>query len=887
MDTSPGCPSDDDVARFVDGKLPAEERSQLQSHIDRCDACRVLVAEAADARLRDRTARDNPDSLGPARLPPLKKGTEVGRYIVLEYLGAGGMATVYAAFDPVLDRRVALKLLNREAHAREGADFLLREARLVARFAHPNVITVHDTGTFGEQLFLAMELVTGGTLRQWLDAPRSQSEILAMLVEAGRGLAAAHDAGLVHRAGKRDNVLLGGVGRPRVRDWGRAGPCGPRPSSGGTPAYMAPEQIDGQRADARTDIFSFCVTLYEALYQQRPFDGETLSQLKSAIADGKVREPPRDRKVSTGLHGLILAGLAADPATRPASLRSLLDRLAVRPWRRRLIWAGVGIALLGGLVSIVGDRVLTARAHVCSGAAQLLDGTWSNTLREKMRARFAQSGLAWAATSFATTSAGLDSYARRWTEAYVSACEETRVRKRHPARTWASTANCLDTRRREMAALVDLLVNADRDTVAHAASAVDKLHEVGLCTGVDREEWLPKDPVVRARLDEAVGQVDRVVALLDLGKGGEGRALVEAAAHALRGLGDPLDEAYADTVLSTTLAQIGDMPGAVDACWAGLEAAQGWGDNGQILESLKALIQLEAMYLGQPELALRLSRVALALIARSGNSVDDIVDVKYGRFTALLAVGQYEEAFTDLREVVAYIDKRFGASSVLGYETRSNLAIAEFSIGRVEESCAEFARAREGLERLLGVGHPDTLIARSNLGNMLTVLGRIDEAAPLLESTLQAERAAFGPQSVSTALAMGNLAEVRLAQHRFAEAAELEQQAITVLEKSVGRDAITLAEPLTQLGLAQTQLGHADAAVPIIERALAISTANGASATDLARVQLSLATALRAGKRDAARSRKLAATAQKAWLDADQKWGGLNRRFADECAPYL
>ena len=252
----------------------------------------------------------------------LQHGQLVGRYVVLAPLGAGGMGVVYAAFDPQLDRKVALKLLHSEAVSASGATQskndgyarLLREAQAMARLRHPNVVAVHDVGKIDERVFIAMEFVEGGTLKQWLRArPRTRQEVLAVFIQAGRGLMAAHEAGLVHRDFKPDNVLVSVKGQAQVLDFGlaKATEEGERPSPGesrtnlgtstlstnltqvgailGTPAYMAPEQHLGDVTDARTDQFSFCVALWSALYREAPFAGESLGELASSVCGGELR----------------------------------------------------------------------------------------------------------------------------------------------------------------------------------------------------------------------------------------------------------------------------------------------------------------------------------------------------------------------------------------------------------------------------------------------------------------------------------------------------------------------------------------------------------------------------------------------------------------------
>ncbi len=245
----------------------------------------------------------------PARINErIGAGMMVGRYRLLTAIGRGGFGVVFEAVDTELGRRIALKLLGSQRRGEAAEARLMREAQAMARLSHPNVITVYDVGSFDGGVFIAMELVDGGTLAGWLAQPRPWRRVVELFLRAGRGLAAAHRAGLVHRDFKPENVLVGRDEQVRVTDFGvarmtdAAGDAGAAtggdarvaPSltrSGallGTPAYMAPEQMDGAGSDARADLFSFCVALWEALYGARPFRGATVEELRAAIAVGRL-----------------------------------------------------------------------------------------------------------------------------------------------------------------------------------------------------------------------------------------------------------------------------------------------------------------------------------------------------------------------------------------------------------------------------------------------------------------------------------------------------------------------------------------------------------------------------------------------------------------------
>jgi len=305
----------------------------------------------------------------------------LARFALRERLGEGGMGQVWRARDPELDRDVAVKVLRPEVvtsavRASEARARLKREAQAMARLAHPNVIAVHEVGDAADQVFVVMELVKGGTLRQWLDAgPRGVDAILDVFVQAGRGLAAAHAAGLVHRDFKPENVLVGDDGRARVTDFGLVGlgehaaeaaPSGDAPLSLtrtgavlGTPAYLAPEALRGGAATVASDQFSFCVALYEALWRQPPFPGDTVQALFSSVTRGALVPPPRQPRVPPRVRDAVVRGLAVDPGARWPSMQALLAELTARRSRWVVAGAGgVGLAAVAGIaiVALDGDR---------------------------------------------------------------------------------------------------------------------------------------------------------------------------------------------------------------------------------------------------------------------------------------------------------------------------------------------------------------------------------------------------------------------------------------------------------------------------------------------------------------------------------------------------
>ena len=335
------CPDENSLLRFARGEAGGEMVA-IETHLDGCETCRkALAAAASETTLPGMAARHQ-----------LTPGQRVGRYEIERELGRGGMGIVYQARDVTLDRRVALKLLH--ARSDEGAQArLLREAQVMAKLAHPNVVPVFELGEWNREVYLVMELVSGVTLEAWLKREKHRTrEILEKFIAAGRGLAAAHAAGVVHRDFKPANVLVGGDERVRVTDFGlsRPGPALELPATDsavvtrdgavvGTLAYMAPEQLDGKVADERSDQFAFCVALAEALAGVRPFEGETWAQLSQ-----RLMSAPKLAGVPRRFRPVLLRGLAKDPARRFASMTALLNALERS---QRLGWgavAGTGVA---------------------------------------------------------------------------------------------------------------------------------------------------------------------------------------------------------------------------------------------------------------------------------------------------------------------------------------------------------------------------------------------------------------------------------------------------------------------------------------------------------------------------------------------------------------
>ncbi len=375
-----GCLDDNVATEFVSGALTGAQVTKVESHLAGCADCRSLVAALATTSDEDSDIHTRPHLIGHAATLPTQpqaphpfqyKNNQVGRYLFLDAIGAGGMGVVFSAYDPHLGRKVAIKLLRAGGplNANEARARLRREAQAIAQLNHPNVVGVYDVGTTeAGDVYVAMEFVDGDTLTTWLPRwNRSWRDIVDIFVQAGRGLAAAHEEGLLHRDFKPDNVLVGADGRPRVGDFGLArslitpdeqaapmpqhlpGVSSPLTATGtvlGTPRYMPPEQLTGAVIDARSDQFAFCVALYEALFRLHPLPGETAVSMVERGA--RALAPPDGHKVPPVVIGAIMRGLEREPARRFPSMTVLLAELT-RPQRSRsTAWIAAGAFGIAG-----------------------------------------------------------------------------------------------------------------------------------------------------------------------------------------------------------------------------------------------------------------------------------------------------------------------------------------------------------------------------------------------------------------------------------------------------------------------------------------------------------------------------------------------------------
>ncbi|HEV7554643.1 MAG TPA: tetratricopeptide repeat protein [Kofleriaceae bacterium] len=775
------CPSETMVAQFADAQLAEPSRSELERHIDTCPRCRQLVG----ALVRD------PGREQDARPTPVIPGTVVGRYVIEELVGIGGMGAVYAAHDPNLDRKVAVKLLRENALDSVSRERLVREAKTLAKISHPNVVAVHDVGVADDSVFIAMELVTGGSLATWCrSAKRTSREIVSMYVQAGRGLVAAHRAGIVHRDFKPDNVLVDSDGRPRVSDFGLARAVAESADGGvgldhaltitnsrasgfaGTPAYMSPEQFEGAVADARSDQFSFCVSLYQALYDQRPFAGDNVAELAASVLGAELRRPRSgDRRVVRAIE----RGLSHDPGARFASLDELLAELEPRhsAWR----YGAPAIALAGVAVMFAVTRT-TPESEDCAGADAEIAHAWSASDKAAVASAFAATKLAYAADTSSKISTRLDSYATRWIASHDGACRATRVRHDQSEAAMQLRMNCLGDRQRQLHSLVQVLAAADAKTVESAVRATSELPNPETCDDVSRLQ--------------AVAPID------------------PAHANEITALTAKIAEADA-------LASVGKLPRAVEILTGAVADAR---KLGHAPTEAKALLELGGVQLEAGDAKTGEANLHDAIRSAERGHADDIradAAVRLVHAVRVLHPADIDGAIHDAEAVLARAPNGF-----LDAALALNIGGVALQQGKFDQALASFERARDGFTRERG---PNAIELIASLGNIAATYQARGEGTKALEAGRRAATLAetvLGPDHPGTGKNLYSVAGALLELQRPDEALQVASRVKTIYEHSLGEHDSTYANVVFAIALIEAQRKNYDDAVKQATRAIAI-----------------------------------------------------------------
>lgn len=758
----------------------------------------------------------------PESEPSLAKGAALGRYVVLDALGHGAIGIVYRAFDPQLDRRVAIKLLRRTpAFASGEQERLLREGKTMARLSHPNVVTVYDVGTYDDQVFVAMELIDGVTLRSWLLARRSWRDIVGMFVQAGRGLAAAHTAGIVHRDFKPDNVLVGTDGRVRVVDFGLAwtpegaapsesGSASPEPASTawpsatlgsmvGTPRYSPPEQLDGRRVDPSADQFAFCASLWEALYEAAPFAGDDMLTLIANIREGRLPRAPPNRGAPRPVFDALRRGLSGEPEQRFPSMDTLLSVLEDDPALVRRKWLGPTIAVIVALagVTVAASARIHERQTVCDGGDTKLGDVWNPARKASVRRALLASGKPWAGETADGVTAELDRYSHDWSAMRRAACEATNVRHEQSPALMDLRMQCLDERLEQVQSVATLLSQPDDSLLALAPKAAYSLTPLRGCAdtrALSAPVPLPGDPAVRADVEGVRAALTKVKALNELGRYADAdrmaAVLTDRAQHTQY---DPV-VAEALEARGDSLEYLADYPRAVESYRQALLSAERGLDRTRAVSAMVNLVWALGVDQGLHEPAHQYAAHAKALLSGLGGDVELEANLASHEATVFRDEGHASEAESLALTTVEKRKLVFGTS-------HPRYAMAVGNLAAIRSDQARFADAlslsREALDinaRTLGEHHPDYALSLQDVAGALNLVGQKAEARKLVLQAITVFADALGPDHPRVASADFTLGLIDMDLSELAEAEHHLRHALAVAESLRGGGHVYLAE---------------------------------------------------------------------------------------------
>jgi tetratricopeptide (TPR) repeat protein len=782
-----------------------------------------------------------PSSAEDAPPPPL----QLGRYQILGQLGAGGAGIVLAALDPTLHRKVALKVLRPQTANVGDHDTRLRfEAQAMAQLAHPNVVTVFEVGRVGEQVYVAMELVEGGNLRGWMKAAHTWREVVEIFIAAGRGLVAAHSAGLIHRDFKPDNVMLGRDGRPRVTDFGlviqdatgelKPDSQDPVTSSSfhggvvGTPAYMSAEQWAGGAVDARSDQFAFCVSLWEVLFGRRPFTGERVADLRDAVRRGAIGEPG-DRRVPRWLVAALRRGLASDPAARWPTMAALLARLERGLHRRRSTVVAVAAVALAALA--IGFAVAEARRvpDPCAPPTERVAAVWSPARGARLRLHLALIDPVEGAARFARIASALDTGTRGWSAMHVDACRATRVEGRQSDTLLDRRMACLDRWLGELATTVTALEQvADRGAVDQAVHAANALSPLEACADQRALTDAPlpasaADRATAAALDRAIAEVEVAIraARLD-GVAARASALVAAA----RTLGHPPTLSAALAAQARVLYALGDEAQTLPILRElVLVAARAHADRDEAF-AWTNLMMVVAENEGKLDEALALVPSASAAVLRAGDPADLRADLLYYQGTVLDGGPHPELGRARLAEARALLEKA-GAGGP-GSPLTGRLADVLFETGtsyiRTGEVDAAAASYRAAIERwriAYGNDTVDEAFGWHNLGATYVRAGKLDDARAAYDQAIRIRQARLGDSAMLATSVVG-LASVFDEEGQWQRSLETYDRALRIYRATLAPGDLHFGNPLIGRAIALGNLDRLDDAARGYDEAIGL-----------------------------------------------------------------
>jgi tetratricopeptide (TPR) repeat protein len=715
----------------------------------------------------------------------------------------------------------------------------------MARLSHPNVVTVHDVGQHEGSVFLAMEFIDGQTLTEWMEKPHDWSEALLLFIQAGRGLAAAHAADLVHRDFKPDNVLVSEVGRVCVLDFGLArSETAEDPESFsaenidldtdsinivmtrrgavmGTPKYMAPEQHLGLTTDARTDQFSFCVALYEAVYGARPFPGETLPALVAHVTSGEVADAPAGVNVPSWLRRVLLRGLSVDPADRWRSMDALLSELSRDPTKTRTRWlVGLGgVAIVGGALGF--NAYSSGSQDACRDLDSAITRDWK-ARRGNIKASFVETGLPYAEATWKEVDSKMTAYADDIDQHRARACRDEGAGSAGTSELLARRVTCLDAGSQEFSALADVLAKASVTTVERAVPAVVGLPPLDPC---EDSEWLlarvrpPVDPQERSKVEEQRAKLAEAKALSRAGNYAD-------AVNVATGVLEAARETGYQPLIAEVLGQLGSAEASAAKYREGEEhLRQAYFLAGRTEHDEVAALAANnlAFVVGENlerfDEGLAWAQQAQMWHDRAQTGPREAGKIIHTRAVILSDQGKYDEALELHQQALAWRERELGPEHPDVANSLNALAGNLRAKGDFEASLAHYERALQIRANLVGVEHPHYAVTLNNMGTVLDAMGRREEALDTYGEALRIREKTLGPDHLYVSTTLINMATIYSDMGRFKEALENYTRAAEIAERTKGPQSSRMATVLNNRGAVHVHLRNTEQAMADFEQA--------------------------------------------------------------------
>lgn len=788
---------------------------------------------------------------------PARTAPAIGRFSLLEVLGEGGMGTVYTVYDARLDRRLALKLV-RGASSDTAQRRMLREAQAMAKLSHPNVVPVFEVGEHEGQLYIAMELVAGVSLREWCERRPPWREVVAKYVQAGRGLHAAHAAGMIHRDFKPDNAIVGEDGRVRVLDFGLVASSETSTSEAvtdrnrdrsshrltvpgtvpGTPGYMAAEQFLGEPIDHRTDQFAFCVSLWEGLCGTRPFAGKTRYEIVDNVVAQRVDTPSTD--VPPAVLRVLKRGLAVRPDDRWPDLPTLLAELrgvAVdRTRRRRLVGGlvasgGIALASAWGVARYRTHQENVAVAHCRDDAAQARAAMWNEAKSATVRDALLAVDVPYAEVTAQHVLPRIDEHAQEWERSAARACLLADVEQRWNDDLAARGRWCLEERELAIRGLVEQLTGADSGVITRAVVAVSNLDAASGCLDPNDLQRLPAPPNGDSR--EAATRVRRLIAKSD-------------AAAAVGRFDDALDDAHTALEEASTIAYpgllaaarvtlgrrhdaVGDFKSAEQTLTDAYFEAAGASTIPTAVGAASTLVSVVGSRLSRHAEGRNWARLAKLgldqLDAQPDAPLRTALDARLSKLET--SAGQHDKALVLAQRAVAQHEIRFGPQHPTTISSLNRVGGVQYNMGAFHEASETFEQVLRGQRAQLSAQHPDVAQTLGNLALVDTALARYDQAAEHYAEALAIQREVLGPRhpivadtTTNFGALLATVGKLDQAREQFEQALRLREDTLEPTDPSLGASHNNLAIVFGALGDLERSEHHYVRALEIQEAAL-------------------------------------------------------------------